>query len=519
MAQFELGNSNVVVIIGSGAGGGTLANELASKGIDVVVLEAGKRYTIADFRNDDLYMFNLLSWLDPMSQSGDIAKHRPTPLWTCKTVGGTTVHWAGNCPRFQPHEFKIRTTYGDVAGASLIDWPLAYEDILPYYEKAEAKMGIAGRGGRPQLPGNNNFKVMRAGAKRIGYTRVHTGYMAINSMPYDDRPACRQIGFCMQACAIGAKWSTLYTEIPRAEATGRCEVRPESTALKINHDDRGRVTGVVYADAAGTMHEQKARIVAVAGNAVATPMLLLQSESGKYPTGLANSTDQVGRYYMRHTTGSVFGVMPGPVYWNRGTQMAGLIEDEAGHDPKRGFAGGYHFETIPLGFAVFAAVMMPGAWGEAYARDIEKYTRFAGMWICGEDLPQAGNRITRDATKKDRFGLAIPHVHYDDHVNDKRMRNHAFMQGRALYNALGAEKVYEATPFASGHNMGSCRMSERSEDGVCNKWGQTHEIQNLFISDGSQFSTSAAPNPTLTIVALAIRQADYIADQMVKRTI
>ena len=183
---------------------------------------------------------------------------------------------------------------------------------------------------------------------------------------------------------------------------------------------------------------------------------------GKYPTGLANSTDQVGRYYMRHTTGSVFGIMPGPVYWNRGTQMAGLIEDEAGHDPKRGFAGGYHFETIPLGFAVFGAVMMPGAWGEAYARDIEKYTRFAGMWICGEDLPQAGNRITRDATKKDRFGLAIPHVHYDDHVNDKRMRNHAFTQGRALYDALGAEKVYEATPFASGHNMGSCRMSEQA---------------------------------------------------------
>jgi choline dehydrogenase-like flavoprotein len=163
--------------------------------------------------------------------------------------------------------------------------------------------------------------------------------------------------------------------------------------------------------------------------------------------------------------------------------------------------------------------MMPGAWGEAYARDIEKYTRFAGMWICGEDLPQAGNRITRDATKKDRFGLPIPHVHYDDHVNDKRMRNHAFTQGRALYDALGAEKVYEATPFASGHNMGSCRMSERPEDGVCNKWGQTHEIQNLFISDGSQFSTSAAPNPTLTIVALAIRQADYIADQMAKRAI
>jgi choline dehydrogenase-like flavoprotein len=519
MAQFELANDGVVVIIGSGAGGGTLAHELSRKGIDVVVLEAGKRYSLADFRNDDLYMFSILSWLDPMSQSGDIAKDRPTPLWTCKTVGGTTVHWAGNCPRFQPHEFKARTTYGDIPGASLIDWPLSYEEILPYYEKAEEKMGIAGRGGRPQLPGNNNFKVMAAGAKRVGYKRVHTGYMAINSVPYDDRPACQQIGFCMQSCVIGAKWSTLYTEIPKAEATGHCEVRPESTALKINHDDRGRVTGVVYADAAGARHEQKARAVAVAGNAVSTPMLLLQSDSAKYPKGLANATDQVGRYYTRHTTGSVFAVMPGPVHWNRGTQMAGLIEDEARHDTARGFAGGYHLETIPLGLAVAPAVMMPGYWGADYARDMEKYNQFAGMWICGEDLPQAANRITPDPKTKDKFGLPIPHVHYDDHENDKRMRNHAFRQGRALYQSLAAEKVYEAPPFAAGHNMSSCRMSARPEDGVCNKWGQTHEIANLFISDGSQFSTSGAPNPTLTIVALAIRQADYIADQMTKRAL
>jgi len=465
MAKFDLGNDGVVVIVGSGAGGGTLANELANKGINVVVLEAGKRLTLADFRNDDLYMFGLITWLDPMSQSGDIAKDRPTPLWTCKTVGGTTVHWAGNCPRFQPHEFKTRTTYGDVAGANLIDWPVTFEEMLPYYEKAEAKMGIAGRGGRPQLPGNNNFKVMAAGAKRVGYKHVHTGYMAINSVPYDDRPACQQIGFCMQSCVIGAKWSTLYTEIPRAEATGKCEVRPESTALKINHDAEGKVTGVVYADAAGKLHEQKARVVAVAGNAVATPMLLLQSQSGRFPTGIANSWDQVGRYYMRHTTGSVFGIMPGPVHWNRGTQMAGLVEDEARHDPSRGFVGGYHFETIPLGFAVTPAVMMPGYWGADYARDIEQYIRFAGMWICGEDLPQAGNRITQDATRKDRFGLPIPHVHYNDHANDKRMRDHAFRQGRSIYAALDAEKVYEAPPFASGHNMGSCRMSQKAADG------------------------------------------------------
>ena len=129
--------------------------------------------------------------------------------------------------------------------------------------------------------------------------------------------------------------------------------------------------------------------------------------------------------------------MPGPVYWNRGTQMAGLIEDEAGHAPSRGFAGGYHLETIPVGFAVFGAVMMPGAWGKEYARDIEKYTHFAGMWICGEDLPQAKNRITRDTAKKDKFGLAFPHVHYDD----TSMTNGCGAQGRAIYESLGRESL------------------------------------------------------------------------------
>jgi len=200
--------------------------------------------------------------------------------------------------------------------------------------------------------------------------------------------------------------------------------------------------------------------------------------------------------------------------------MAGLIEDEAGHAPSRGFAGGYHLETIPLGFAVFGAVMMPGPWGKEYARDIEKYTHFAGMWICGEDLPQAKNRITRDTAKKGKFRLAFPHVHYDDHAS--------MTSGCAITRLLKAARSTSRwaqrkstrrrhSPRATTWAVAA--LSERPEDGVCNKWGQSHEIPNLFISDGSQFSTSAAPNPTLTIVALTIRQADYIADQMAKRAI
>jgi choline dehydrogenase-like flavoprotein len=147
---------------------------------------------------------------------------------------------------------------------------------------------------------------------------------------------------------------------------------------------------------------------------------------------------------------------------------------------------------------------------------MESYAHMAGMWIVGEDMPQEKNGVTLHAEEKDQFGLPIPNVHFDDHANDVAMRNHAYKQGRLVYEAVGARRVYETPPYPSTHNLGTCRQSAKPEDGVCNKFGQSHDISNLFISDGSQFTTGAAENPTLTIVTLAIRQADYLADQMSK---
>jgi len=518
MATFDKNDDSVVVIIGSGAGGGTLGNELAKKGVKVVCLEAGSRLTLADIKNDVGEMFNKLSWLDPRESSGQLPPG--FPAWICKTVGGTTVHWAGASLRIQPHEFKGLTTYGKLAGANLLDWPISYDDLAPYYDKAETKMGTTGTGDRPRLPGNNNYKVLEYGARKLGYKEVHTGNMSVNSREYDGRPQCRQTGFCMSGCAIGAKWSTLYTEVPAAEKTGNYEIRPDSMVLKINHDASGKVTGVVYADKDGNQQEQKARVVAVAGNSIETPRLLLNSASSMFPQGLANSSGQVGRNYMAHLTGTVYAIMPGPVHMHRGTQMAGIIQDESRHNHKRGFVAGYELETLPaFGMPGFPAYAKPGAWGRQYARDIEQYRNAAGLWIVGEDMPQESNRITLSATTKDKNGMPVAHVHYADHANDTAMRNHAWKVATALYDAAGAHKVYTRMPFPSTHNLGSCRQSANARDGVCNGFGQTHDVKNLFISDGSQFTTSAAENPTLTIVALAIRQADYIAQQMSERAL
>ncbi|MER9313935.1 GMC family oxidoreductase [Mesorhizobium sp. M0659] len=521
-ASFDLNNDGVVVIIGSGAGGGTLGNELAQKGVDVVILEAGARHEYEDFINDEWGSFSQLAWTDKRTTSGDwrVSKDFPNlPAWIVKSVGGSTTHWAGASLRFQEHEFKTLSTYGKLEGANLLDWPVTLAEMEPYYAKAEAKMGVTGTNGWPRLPGNNNFKVLKAGADKLGYKECHTGNMAINSVERDDRNSCQQTGFCFQGCKWGAKWSTLYTEIPKGEATGHLEVRPNAMAIKINHDASGKVTGVVYADKDGKLQEQKARIVAVAGNSIESPRLLLNSESAKFPQGLANSSGQVGKNYMRHTTGSVYAIFDQPVRMYRGTTMAGIIRDEARHDPSRGFVGGYEFETLSLGLPFMAAFLNPGGWGRSFTTALDHYDHMAGLWIVGEDMPRAENRVTLHKHEKDAHGMPIADVHFDDHPNDTAMRNHAYKQATALYDAVGATRSFPTPPYPSTHNLGTNRMSEKAEDGVVNKHGQAHDIKNLFVSDGSQFTTGAAENPTLTIVSLAIRQAEYIASQMSAKTI
>lgn len=519
MANYDKNDDSVVVIIGSGAGGGTLANELCQKGVSVVVLEAGKKLSIDEFVNDEWPAFSQTAWLDKRSTSGTwrVAKDfAGLPAWICKTVGGSTVHWAGASLRIQDHEFRARTEYGAVKGANLLDWPITLKDIEPYYAKAEDKMGVTRTNGIPGLPGNNNFKVMHAGATKLGYKNVHTGNMAINSRPRDGRNSCQQLGFCFQGCKMGAKWSTLYTEIPKAEATGKLDLRPESHVLQIQHGKDGKANGVLYADKDGNKHVQRARVVCVAGNSIETPRLLLNSASSQFSDGLANSSGQVGRNYMRHMTGSVYATFDKPVNMHRGTTMAGIITDESRHDPSRGFVGGYEMETLSLGLPFMAAFLDPGGWGPDFASAMDAYNHMAGMWLVGEDMPQESNRITLHASEKDQYGLPSPNVHFDDHPNDIAMREHAFTQGSAVYEAAGAKRTIRTPPYPSTHNLGTCRMSAKASDGVCNKWGQTHDIGNLFISDGSQFTTGASENPTLTIVSLAIRQAEHIAGQMGK---
>jgi choline dehydrogenase-like flavoprotein len=298
----------LVVIIGSGAGGGTLGNELAQKGVRTLILEAGPRIEREKHIDDERQSLAQLAWLDKRAASGSwwVAKNSPNfPAWICKVVGGTTVHWGGGCLRFQEDEFRAKDVYGDIPGTSLLNWPLTLAELQPYYDKAEDKMGVTGTHGIPLHDADNNQIVMAAGARKVGYKECSTGNMAINSRPRDGRPATIQDGFCFQGIRSNAKWSTLNSEIPKGEATGNLEVRPECHVLKIEHDAYGKATGVVYADKGGSHHRQQARIVCVAGNSIETPRILLNSASRRFGKLVRTSGEELYASYERQRLGRV----------------------------------------------------------------------------------------------------------------------------------------------------------------------------------------------------------------------
>lgn len=512
--RFALDDDDIVVVIGSGAGGGTLSAELTRLGARVVCLEAGGQVAI---EQDLPTMYGRLRWADPRPHDGDL--NPDLPVFIAKAVGGTSIVWGGVALRIQPHEFLARQSYGAVAGTSLLDWAVAYDELAPWYDAAEQRLGVTGLHGNPFLPDHNNAVVLKTAATRRGYRRVSNGHLAINAVAQRGRPACRQYGFCAGGCVIGAKWSSLHAELPLAAASGRFELREHAHAVAIEHDDRGRASAVVYVDAAGARQRQRARAVCVAANGIETPRLLLLSASGRFPDGLANSAGHVGRHYMTDLLGRVIGFMPRRVDNFRGTTYTGLVADDMAHDPSRGFAGGYLYVTRGIHLNLFPNEVDPAGWGSDYAALMEAYPNIASAAFIGEDMPVADNRITLDDTVQDAHGLPAPRIHKRYHANDRALVAHALERGTALYRELGAERVITSQSTTVIHNLGTCRQSRDPADGVCDGFGRTHDVPNLFISDGSQFTSSAAAPPTLTIVALALRQAEHIAGGLAAGTL
>jgi choline dehydrogenase-like flavoprotein len=355
-------------------------------------------------------------------------------------------------------------------------------------------------------------------AHKLGW-HAQPAPMAIISQPYRGRSECSHCGFCSYfGCEIRAKSSTLTTVICEAERTGRCEIRPNSYVRKVETDQAGRVTGVIYFDEQGREHFQAARAVVLCANGVETARLLLMSKSARFPHGLANTSGKVGKYLMFNGHANAGAVFEHPLNEFKSVAVSRIIHDFYDADPKRGFYGGggldTRFVSYPIGFALRGLPPDAPQWGAEYKRLLkENYTRTLTVLCHTTSLPVETNNVTLDPHVKDAWGLPAARITYRDHPDDLKMMRFMQARGKELLEAAGARQVW-ARPIQEQsfgfHLMGTCRMGNDPQQSVVNKYHRAHDVPNLFICDGSSMVTSGRGQPTCTIQALAFRAADHI---------
>ena len=526
------------VIVGSGAAGGVVARELSTAGFSVVVLEQGPWRDENDFPHDEIKVWQqnhfIIDWnKQPTTFRADETSkaNRQPALMYGRGVGGTTVHFSGNYWRFKPIDFREVSTHGAVPGTTLADWPISYAELEPYYTKVDWEIGVAGEHGPfdpprsrpypmpPHHPKSQGILIDRA-AKELGWT-AFAAPMAINSRFYDGRSQCVNCGFCLGfGCEVRAKNSSLVTVIPKAVATGKCEVRPESYARKLELNAVGRVTGVKYFDADRKEVFQRARAVVLCANGAETPRLLLNSKAGGFANGLANSSGLVGRNLMFNGAGFALGQFEHEVNGYKGIVATRIIWDTYELDPSLGFIGGggfdFRFDQTPINFAFGGAPPDTPRWGSEYKRHLMRnFTRTLIAYGHTTSLPVATNSISLDPDVKDDWGIPALRVTYRDHEQDLRMYKWFAERSKQLLDAAGATRSWalDATSQQFGvHLLGTCRMGNDPRTSVVDRYHRTHDVRNLFIVDGSSFVTSGRGQPTMTIQALAFRAAEHIAN-------
>lgn len=545
MRQYKPSEEVDFVIIGSGAAGGVLAKELSVAGFSVVVLEQGLYRTNGDFTHDEWDVFfqnemtNHPSWNDPqtfrhsMDDEASVAPSLPPAIYA-RTVGGSSVHFSANFWRFRPIDFKEKSLLGDIPGTGFDDWPLTYEELEPYYTKVDWQIGVSGAVGpfdpprskpypMPPLPIKSSGVILEKGARALGL-HPQPAPLAILSQPFNGRAPCMHCGFCMAfGCEVGAKSSTLVSMIPLAEATGNCEIRPLSTVNRISTDKNGRVDKVVYMDASGTEHAQRAKAVIVSANGAETPRLLLMSESAAHPDGLANGSGLVGKYLMGNAHSETAAWFDQPLNDYKSVQASRIVHDFYESDPDRGFYGGGGIDArslldaTPIMHAFLGTPPDIPTWGAEFKQFVEhSFTRKMTLLGSATSLPLETNNISLDPEVKDDKGRPALRITYRDHDDDLAIAS--FLQDRSaeILEAAGAERIWKKDVVPTtllAHLLGTCRMGDDPQRSVVDRYHRSHEVPNLFVCDGSNFVTSGRGQPTMTIQALAFRAAEHIGRQ------
>ncbi|MBB5420775.1 choline dehydrogenase-like flavoprotein [Paraburkholderia atlantica] len=512
MRMYPDGEEVDFAIVGTGAGGGTLACRLAEKGFKVVAFDAGAWWRpLEEFASDEAHQEKLF-WTDERICDGD----NPLKLGhnnSGKAVGGSTVHFAMVSLRFRPEWFKSRSVLGYGA-----DWPLDWREMWRYYGDVEDALKISGPVNYPWGPKRPRYPyrahelnaaalVLARGAEALGIGWSPTPLATI-SAPRGRAHPCVYRGFCVSGCATNAKQSALVTWIPRALRAG-AEVRDLAMVGRVVTSDAGLATGVEYLRE-GQWRFQRAKHVVVAGYAIETPRLLLMSANSRFPDGLANSSGLVGKNLMAQSNQAVYGTFDEDIRWYKGPPSLALTEHWNYEDKGKDFFGGYcYMSQGPLPNGWVAVQNGRGLWGDALGAEMLKYNHQAGLKIVGEMLPQQRNRVTL-ADEKDQYGLPIARVTYSWCDNDKRLIAHSLDFMEQALAAAGGKEIWRETDDTC-HLNGSARMGDDPATSVVDADCRSWDIRNLWVCDGSVFPTVGGVNPSLTIQAIACRTADRIS--------
>lgn len=550
-----------VCVIGSGAGGGPVALTLAEAGHRVVVIEKGPWYTEKDFFKDeisvcqrDLFTPSLMNEPQVVEQrSGDVWNSWRTArngwnFWNGNMVGGSTNLMSGFFHRMKPDDFRLKSIFGPVAGASVEDWPITYQDLEPYYDLVEKRVGVSGRvvahpyadqRSSPEfpLPATGEHPLAHWIDEAAKAMNLHPFPLprAILTQPRGSRGSCSYSNFCGRyGCATGAKGSSRAALLNAAIATGRCEIRAHAMASRIKSDNKGRAVELAYFDSTGSQRRITARIFVVACQAIETARLLLMSTGPRHPDGLANGSGLVGRNLLFATAASADGDLPyakfsaakaaelaSPLpFINRAVQDWYFYKDSAGVRRKGGTLDFTFVHPNPIANAVWLATSRANEmlWGVALKREMEKYfrsSRHIMFEVFADWMPTPQGRVTLDPEVKDQWGLPVARVTIGRHPNNKATADFLVAKGRSLLEKMGVENIGTASQGLPATNLvaGTCRFGNDPARSVLNRDCRAHEVDNLYITDGSFMPTGGSVPFTWTIYANAFRVARHIAGQ------
>lgn len=515
-----------VCVIGSGAAGGALSAELARKGARVALVEGGP------YR--DPSRLNSHAWPYEQAESrgspvrADVSKEPyevrgdRISITRARVFGGRTTHWNAVALRFAPNDFREWSLNGVEE-----DWPLSYEEIAPYYDRAERMMVVCGTKENLEVLPDGQFikplplrcseRILARASRKLGI-RLIPVRKALATEPGRGRATCHYCGHCMQGCGVSAIYNTAEHVIPQARRSGRLDVRIGWMAHELVADEEARVRSVRIVEREGRREEEiRAEVFALCCGNIESPRLLLNSRSRRFPNGLANNSDNVGRYLHGHLTAGTYGFLK-ELVGRRPVHRDGAIDHA--YIPrfrplrKVDYVGGFGFQVNVRSFMTpHHARHLKGYGGrwKKKVRDLHQAHSMLGGY--GKVIAQRENRVTLHPTRKDVNGLPVPIVDFHWHENDLAIHRDMLRTAQEIYDQAGVEFLYLAGEKPGGfasHEVGVTRMGRDPRTSVSNGFNQAWEVRNLFVVDGGSFTTFPEKNPTLTITALALRAADNI---------